>query len=370
MPHAGWAGPPTGSFAAPPPTARACFDDRVSEPRVPLSILDLVPVSAGMSRGEAIEESLRLARRADELGFARYWVAEHHNTDTFLSSATSLVLAHLAEHTSRIRLGSGGVMLPNHAPLMVAEYYGTLATIYGDRFDLGLGRAPGTDPRTAAALRRGGAELDTFADDVLALMAYLGEPDAGADRAPVRAIPGEGTRIPLWMLGSSTGGAQVAAALGLPFAFASHFAPRELGAALSVYRGRFADGARLQCERPYAMAGVNVLVADSQREAERLFTTTQLLRVRIRTGSVAPLDPPEDDLAAVLPTGLLEFAGRPDSRACAVGTPERVVDRLSEFVADNELDELIVTTYTHDPQARLRSFELLAQAWGTGPDAA
>lgn len=333
--------------------------------RVPLSVLDLVPRSQGMSPAEAIEESVRLAQEVDELGYHRLWVAEHHGSDTFMASATSLLLGHLAGHTSRIRLGSGGVMLPNHSPLMVAEYYGTLATIHGDRFDLGLGRAPGTDPMTAAALARSSGHLPDFAAEVAQLQQYLGDPPSlPGGRGRVRAIPGEGTHVPLWMLGSSTGGAQVAAALGLPFSFASHFAPDQLAEALLVYRDRFrADAGTAQVQRPTTMAGVNVLVAPTQEEADHLFTTAQLMAIRIRSGQPAPLDPPVEDLDEVVPTELLPLA-QAHQAVRMVGTPDRVVGQLEEFAARHELDELIVTTYAFDPELRRRSYRLLAEAWG------
>lgn len=328
--------------------------------RLPLSILDLAPRSTGMSRAEALQQSRFLAQDADGLGYSRFWVAEHHGTDTFMSSATSLLLGHIAEHTTSIRLGSGGVMLPNHAPLMVAEYYGTLATMYGDRFDLGLGRAPGTDPMTAAALSRGNGDLDTFANDVTDLVGYLGPHRPGSR---VRAIPGEGTDVPIWMLGSSTGGAQVAAALGLPFAFASHFAPDQLDQAIALYRSRFnAQAPTAQVSQPHVMAGINVLAAPTTAEAKFLFTTAQLMAVRIRTGQPGLLDEPVKDLAAVLPDQLLPLAqGQASVRA--VGTPNDVVEHLDGFVAVHDVDELIVTTYTHDPMMRRRSYELLADAW-------
>lgn len=328
--------------------------------RVPLSILDLVPVSQGHSRHDAFVASAALAQAADKLGYLRYWVAEHHGSDTFMASATSLVLGFLAERTERIRLGSGGVMLPNHAPLMVAEYYGTLATMHGPRFDLGLGRAPGTDPMTAAALQRHHGELDTFARDVDDLRRYLGDP--GDSR--VRAVPGEGTHVPLWMLGSSLGGAQVAAALGLPYAFASHFAPDALDQALALYREHFTPSP--EQPEPHTMAGVTVLVAPTEAEAEFLFTTSQLMRVRIRTGQSAPLDPPTHDLDEVVHESARHLLGDASGPATMVGTPESVVEKLDAFVARTGVDELIVTTYTHDPALRIRSFELLAEAWPVG----
>ncbi|WP_244328265.1 LLM class flavin-dependent oxidoreductase [Yimella sp. cx-51] len=331
--------------------------------RIPLSALDLVPLSDGMSRPDAFEQSRILAGELDRSGYHRLWVAEHHGSTTFMASATSVILADLARHTERIRLGSGGVMLPNHAPLMVAEYYGTLATLYGDRFDLGIGRAPGTDPMTAAALRRGNPDLNTFATDVVDIIDLLGTPRSLP--GGVRAIPGEGTNVPVWMLGSSTGGAQVAAALGLPYSFASHFAPQQINEALALYREHFDASARTaQVSRPTVMAGVNVLIADTHAEAERLFTTAQLMRVHLRTGTLGPLLPPVDDLASVIPSELLQFAGRPNGQASFVGTADDVVERLEGFVAHHELDELIVTTYTYDPVPRRESYAALAQAWG------
>ncbi len=331
--------------------------------RVPLSILDLVPVSAGGDARQALLDSTELARVADRCGYARLWVAEHHNTDAFMSSATSLVLAHFAEHTSRIRLGSGGVMLPNHAPLMVAEYYGTLATLYGDRFDLGLGRAPGTDPITAAALRRGTGELDTFARDVSDLHDYLSDPPE-AGRRRVRALPGEGTSVPLWMLGSSLGGASVAALLGLPFVFASHFAPQAFRPAIAHYRAHFrADAPTAQVGAPYVSAGVNVLVAPTTAEADLLATTGQQLGYRIHSGAIGPLDPPRADFLDTLPDRLAA-AIRGAQSVRAIGTPDEVVAQLEAIVAEHDLDEVITTTYTWDPALRRRSYELLATAWG------
>lgn len=332
-------------------------------PVIPLSVLELVPVSEGMARSTAFDHTRTLAADVDRLGYKRLWVAEHHGSTTFMASASSVVLADLAHHTERIRLGSGGVMLPNHAPLMVAEYYGTLATLYGDRFDLGIGRAPGTDPMTAAALRRGEPDLNSFASDVVAIIDLLGEPRSLP--GGVRAIPGEGTNVPVWMLGSSTGGAQVAAALGLPYSFASHFAPQQIREALQVYREHFqADVRTAQVDRPTVMAGANVIIADTQAEAERLFTTSQQMRVHLRTGQLGPLLPPVDDLSTVIPEAALQFAGRPDERATFVGTAQTVHDRLSEFVEEHSLDEVIVTTYTFDPQHRRESYDALAQVWG------
>lgn len=334
----------------------------MTTPPVPLSVLELVPVSEGMTRSAAFDHTRGLATEVDRLGYERLWVAEHHGSSTFMASASSVILADLAHHTSRIRLGSGGVMLPNHAPLMVAEYYGTLATLYGDRFDLGIGRAPGTDPMTAAALRRGDPDLNSFASDVVAIIDLLG--DARSLPGGVRAIPGEDTHVPVWMLGSSTGGAQVAAALGLPYSFASHFAPQQIREALAVYRGGFDASVRTaQVDTPRVMAGANVLIADTRAEAERLFTTAQQMRVALRTGQLGPLRPPVDDLSSVIPEGALEFAGNPDGPANFIGTAEQVRDGLSAFVAEHDLDEVIVTTYTFDPAHRRESYQALADAW-------
>lgn len=345
--------------------------------RVPLSVLDLAPASEGLGRKAALDDSLALVKEAEDAGYYRYWMAEHHGSQTFMSSATSLLLGRAAEHTSTIRLGSGGVMLPNHSPLMVAEYYGTLATIYGERFDLGLGRAPGTDPITAAALRRGSAELDDFAGDVARLVTFLSPSTVNSDNRlsgaeaaalgiqpspthihrQVRAIPGEGTRIPLWMLGSSTGGAQVAAALGLPFSFASHFAPKYLASALATYRAYFqADAETAQVNKPHTMAGVNVLVAPTQGEADELFTSYQLMKARLRRGAAGPLVKPQ-------PSHTIDRTGEQLDPTAMTGTPDRVVDEIDKLVDEHGLDEVIVTSYAWDPQLRRRSYRLLAQAW-------
>ena len=330
---------------------------------MPLSVLDLVPVPSGTGAREAIDQSLELARLADSLGYQRYWYAEHHNSVAFASSATSLLIGRAAEHTERIRLGSGGVMLPNHSPLMVAEYYGTLAEMYGDRIDLGLGRAPGTDPITAAALRRGAATTDTFVQDVVDLHRYLAPRDEEQLRQQVRALPGQGTQVPLWMLGSSLDGAAVAAYLGLPYAFASHFAPQLRHQALALYRERFStEFETAQLPQAYSMAGVNVLVAPTDEEAAFLFTTAQQMAAGIRTGQRVKLQPPVDDLDAAIGPEVARFVDGFQA-VRAVGSPETVVRQLEAIVADLEVDELIVTTYAFDPAHRLRSFELLAQAW-------
>lgn len=345
---------------------------------VPLSILDLAPTSTGRSRRDALDDSLRLAQVAEQAGYKRFWMAEHHGSATFMSSATALLLGRAAEHTSTIRVGSGGVMLPNHSPLMVAEYYGTLATLYPDRVDLGLGRAPGTDPVTAAELRRGGADLNDFAADVLKLKRFFGgsddatvdhgvpgsqastlgiEPRAHQIRRAVRAIPGEGTHVPLWMLGSSTGGAQVAAELGLPFSFASHFAPTHIAAALQIYRDRFkADAETAQVDRPTVMAGVNVMVAETDREAQYQASTHTKLQSQLRFGSTGPLQPPSwDGVGTRVNPGV--------DPTHIVGTPADVAERIGHFVEAFALDEIIVTCYAFDPAVRENALVSLAEEW-------
>src|SRR5471030_2945021 len=256
-----------------------------------LSVLDLAPIVEGGDAAGAFASSLDLARRAEGWGYHRFWVAEHHNMPGIASAATAVVIGHVAAGTHSIRVGSGGVMLPNHAPLVIAEQFGTLASLFPGRIDLGLGRAPGTDPRTALALRRslqGG--VDTFPQDVQELLAYLGPT---APNQAVRAIPGEGTHVPVWILGSSHYGAQLAAALGLPYAFASHFAPDDLDHALQLYRGQFRPSPYLQ--NPYVMLGLNVFAADSDEEARLLFTSLQQAFVNLRTGRPAPLPPPRSE---------------------------------------------------------------------------
>ncbi|MEN3298884.1 LLM class flavin-dependent oxidoreductase [Pseudonocardia sp.] len=330
--------------------------------RVPLSVLDLAPVSSGQDVAEALENTTRLARTVDDLGYQRFWLAEHHNSDTFASSATALLIERVASATSRMRVGSGGIMLPNHAPLTVAEQFGTLATLHPGRIDLGLGRAPGTDPRTARALRRGAANTDSFPQDVRTLAGYLAP--AGSDRSPVRAIPGQGTEVPLWMLGSSVASAELAGRLGLPYAFASHFAPYQLDEALAVYRANFdPSGPLASVDRPTVMAGVNVMIADDQESAEALFTTIQQMFLRLASGAPAPLDPPLPELRSMLDAQQAAAMDGPLG-VSFVGTPDVVRDGLDEFVARTGADELLVVTYAHDPVARRHSYELLADAWG------
>src|SRR5438445_4630566 len=262
----------------------------------PLSILDLAFVPEGGTPADALRNTLDLAQHAEKWGYRRFWLAEHHNMVGIASAATAVVIGHVAAGTRTIRVGAGGIMLPNHAPLVVAEQFGTLATLYPDRIDLGLGRAPGTDQRTMIALRRHLAgDVDRFPQDVLELQAYFAAPESTA--APVRAIPGEGTQVPIWILGSNLFGAQLAAALGLPFAFASHFAPAELDNALALYRHRFKPSATLA--QPHAMAALNVFAADSDAEARRLFTSLQQAFLNLRRGTPGQLPAPVDDIGAL-----------------------------------------------------------------------
>ncbi|HEU4586598.1 MAG TPA: LLM class flavin-dependent oxidoreductase, partial [Gemmatimonadaceae bacterium] len=260
---------------------------------IPLSILDLAPIVQGSDASRALANSLDLARHAEQLGYRRFWLAEHHNMTGIASAATSVVIAHVAAGTSTIRLGAGGVMLPNHAPLLIAEQFGTLEALHPGRIDLGLGRAPGSDLATARALRRDPRAADTFPQDVVELMHYLEPAEEGQ---AVRAVPGAGSRVPIWILGSSTFGAQLAAALGLPYAFASHFAPRMLFEAMNVYRERFTpSGEPGALEKPYVMLGVNVVAADSSEEARYLFTSLQQMFVNIRRGQPGPMPAPVAD---------------------------------------------------------------------------
>ncbi|MEY2854331.1 MAG: hypothetical protein RL030_1463 [Pseudomonadota bacterium] len=320
-----------------------------------LSILDLAHVPLGSSIGDALRNTLAFARLADTLGYERFWLAEHHNMPGIASAATSVVIGQVAAATQRIRVGAGGIMLPNHSPLVIAEQFGTLESLFPGRIDLGLGRAPGTDGLTWRALRREPGASDRFPDDVLELQALLGPVQPGQR---VRAVPGADTNVPLWILGSSLFGAQLAAQFGLPYAFASHFAPAALMPALKVYRERFQPSAQLQA--PYAMAGVNAIVAPTDEEARVLFTSLQQVVIGLVTGSPGRLAPPVpriDDLPLHVQQSVEGFLG------CSfVGSPATVKRGLEDFIARTGADELIVATAIFDPQARLRSCQLLADA--------
>jgi luciferase family oxidoreductase group 1 len=322
---------------------------------IPFSVLDLSPITEGGDASGALRNSLDLARHAERWGYHRFWLAEHHNMPGIASAATAVAIAHVAGGTSTIRVGSGGIMLPNHSPLVIAEQFGTLASLHPGRIDLGLGRAPGTDMLTARALRRDLATAaEQFPRDVLELQAYL-EPAEPDQR--IRAIPGEGTRVPLYILGSSLFGAQLAAMLGLPFAFAAHFAPDALMHALDIYRSRFEPSAQL--DRPHAMVGINIVAADSEDAARRLFTSIQQSFVRLRRGAPGRLPPPIDDIESFWNPAEKAMAEH-TQRYSIVGAMGTVADKLLAFLAETRPDEIIVNAQIFDHAARLRSFELVA----------
>jgi luciferase family oxidoreductase group 1 len=322
---------------------------------IPLSILDLAPINKGQSAGDAVAASVALAEQAEISGYQRIWYAEHHNMPTIASSATSVLIAHVAARTSTIRLGAGGVMLPNHSPLTIAEQFGTLAEIHPGRIDLGLGRAPGSDQVTMRALRRDATSSDTFPQDVLELQGYLSD----RSRVPgVEAVPGKGTKVPLYILGSSLFGAQLAAALGLPFAFASHFAPGSLQDAVSLYRREFTASAQL--DKPHVIAGVNVVAADTTAGAEEELHRLKLARVTALFGRGGRTFTDEEAEQV-----LTSEAGRQIEQMVmysAVGTPTEVKDYLEMFAKHADADELITAHHLTSTQARLRSVELTAEA--------
>jgi luciferase family oxidoreductase group 1 len=320
----------------------------------PFSVLDLAYVPGGSTPADALRHSRELAQRAEALGYTRFWLAEHHNAIGIASAATAVVIGYVAEGTRTIRVGSGGVMLPNHAPLVIAEQFGTLEALYPGRIDLGLGRAPGTDQLTVQALRRHPMSAESFPQDVLELQAFLGPVQPGQ---AVRAVPGAGSRVPLWILGSSLFGAELAAALGLPYAFASHFAPDALLPALQVYRANFRPSEQLQ--RPYAMAGVNVVAADGDDEARRLFTSHQQSVTGIFRGTRGLLPPPVDDIEAYWSPAEKARVSHMLSRSY-VGSPDTVRRGLAGFIEETGVDELIVSSAIYDHAARLRSYEILA----------
>ncbi|WP_374659292.1 LLM class flavin-dependent oxidoreductase [Phenylobacterium sp.] len=322
-----------------------------------LSVLDLSPIVEGGDAAQSLRNTRDLARHAERLGYKRYWLAEHHNMPGVASAATAVVIGHVAQATSTIRVGAGGIMLPNHAPLVIAEQFGTLAALHPGRIDLGLGRAPGSDQITARALRRTLAgDIDDFPRDVIELMNYFEPVKPGQ---VIQAVPGAGLDVEFWMLGSSTYGAQLAAALGLPYAFASHFAPSQLEMALSVYRNQFKPSAHLA--KPHVMLGVNVTAADTDAEAQRLFTSVKQAFINLGLGRPGKLPPPIDD-----PAGELDAMGGAHLRgalSCSiVGNPERVRQGLEDFARRHGADELMVTAQVHDHAARVRSFEIAAQA--------
>jgi luciferase family oxidoreductase group 1 len=322
-----------------------------------LSILDIVPVPDGASPGDALRNTLELARSAERWGYRRYWIAEHHNMVGTAGASTGTVIGYVAAGTSRIRVGAGGIMLPNHAPLTVAEQFGTLESLYPGRIDLGLGRAPGTDQATSRALRRDDERALNFSGEVEELQHYFAPVASGQT---VQAVPGGGLPVPLWILGSGLNGAQIAATMGLPFAFASHFAPHALHEAIALYRKNFKPS--LQLETPYVMLGVNVVVADTEMEAERLFTSIQLRFVNIARGTPKKLPPPVDSMDA-------RWTPAEAARVCGmlkysfVGTASSVRPKLDKFIEETGADELIISATLHDPAARQRSYELAGGLW-------
>jgi luciferase family oxidoreductase group 1 len=323
---------------------------------IPLSVLDLSPIVAGSDASDALRRTRELAQHVERLGYRRLWLAEHHNMPGIASAATSVVIADVAAATTTIRVGSGGVMLPNHAPLVIAEQFGTLAALHPGRIDLGIGRAPGTDTTTARALRRNRRDpVDTFPEDILELQAYFNpaEPDQ-----LVTAVPGAGQDVPIWLLGSSTYSAELAAALGLPFAFAAHFAPDLLMEALARYRARFRPSKQLS--QPYAMACIQVIAAESDAEAQRLFTSLQQSFLNLRRGRPGPLPPPVDSMEPLWSAG--ERAGVEHAFGEAViGSRETVARGVAAFLDRTKVDELMVTSMVYDHAARLRSFEEIAE---------
>ena len=325
---------------------------------VPISILDLVPVILGETPREALRKSLDLAQHAEKFGYTRYWVAEHHNMTAIASAATSVVIGYLAGGTSTIRVGSGGIMLPNHSPLVIAEQFGTLESLYPGRIDLGLGRAPGTDARTLRALRRLPSRADDFPDDVVELQRLLAPAEPGQ---AVRAVPGAGTEVPLWILGSSTFGAELAAQLGLPYAFASHFAPDALLPALDIYRARFKPSKQL--DHPYAMAGVNVVAADTDEEARRLFTTIQQSFTNLVRGAGGKLQAPIDNIDDYW-TSAEKLHASHMLKYSIVGSAETVRQGLEQFLALTAADELMIVASLYDHAARGRSYEIVAEVCG------
>lgn len=322
------------------------------------SLLDLSPVPEGQTVADALDHTLDLARIAEAAGYHRYWLAEHHNMPGIASAATAVLIGRVAAVTSTMRIGAGGIMLPNHAPLVVAEQFGTLATLFPDRIDLGLGRAPGTDMATARALRRHMAQEDTFPTDVQELIAYLGD---GTEDARVRAIPGGGTHVPVWILGSSLFGAQLAAHLGLPYAFASHFAPAMLEEALDIYRRSFRPSTSLS--EPYAVVAAGVCAAETDEEAAFLRSSQILAFARLRTGRPGKLPLPVADVSAEVPDALLEQVDHALS-VSSVGARETVKAGFARIIERYRPEELMVTGMIHDHAARVRSFRIAAEVLG------
>ncbi|MBS4172890.1 LLM class flavin-dependent oxidoreductase [Bacillus sp. FJAT-49736] len=323
---------------------------------IPVSVLNLVPIREGQTAKQAIDSMVDLAQAVEDMGYTRYWIAEHHNTTTLVSSATSILIKHTLEHTKKIRVGSGGVMLPNHAPLVVAEQFGTMATIYPNRVDLGLGRAPGTDMKTANALRRAQADsVFTFPDDVQQLLTYFGPEE---EQGFVKAFPGVGTDIPIYILGSSTDSAHLAARLGLPYVFASHFAPRQMEQAISIYRMEFKPSKYLQ--RPYMMVCLNVIAGETDEEAKWLSTTMEQFILNVVRGSQNKLQPPVESMDGIWNYYEAEMADSM-SRMTLLGSKDSIREQLTAFQEAYNVDEIMVVSYIFDQEKQKRSYEILKE---------
>jgi luciferase family oxidoreductase group 1 len=329
---------------------------------IPLSVLDLAPITEGSDATTAFANTVELARHAEALGFERYWVAEHHNMPGIASAATAVVMGHVAGATRRIRVGAGGIMLPNHAPLVIAEQFGTLEALYPGRIELGLGRAPGTDQRTTQALRRNlQGDTDAFPRDVMELQAYFRKTPPGENRPAVTAVPGDGAEVPLWILGSSLYGAQLAAALGLPYGFASHFAPGAMMQAIDIYRTRFERSAQL--DKPYVLLGFNAFAADDDATGVFLKSSAQQSFLNLRQGKAAQLPPPVADFEATLEPAARAMLD--DVLACsAAGSPATIKAGLEDFIKRTEADEVMICGHIFDHAARLRSYSIVAELAG------
>ncbi|MCD2138744.1 LLM class flavin-dependent oxidoreductase [Salinicoccus halitifaciens] len=328
---------------------------------VPINLLELVGISEGQTVRESIESAMENAELVDQLGFKRLWFAEHHNTKSLASAATAQLIGMAADRTENIRVGSGGIMLPNHSPLQVAENFGTIAQMHPDRVDLGLGRAPGTDSRTSQLITRSSSDAQNFANSIYDMIGWFSDEGMGKS-VPVTSTVGTGTHIPIWVLGSSVNGASIAGQLGLPYSIATHFTPDNYKEKIDIYRSAFStESPTAQIEAPYVMAGINVIVAPTDEEAEKLWTTSQQMLMDMQTGKQRPLQPPVDP----------EELGTEAERAMmdgmfslkAVGSPETVKQKLEDFVEETDVDELIVVTYTHDPEKRKQSMKMLADLW-------
>lgn len=323
---------------------------------IPVSVLNLAPIREGQTSKQAIDSMIELAQSVEKMGYKRYWIAEHHNTPTLVSSATSILIKHTLEHTNTILVGSGGIMLPNHAPLVVAEQFGTMATIYPNRVELGLGRAPGTDMMTANALRRSKNDsVYTFPEDVKALLTYFGQEE---QQSYVKAYPGVGTNIPLYILGSSTDSAYLAAKLGLPYVFASHFAPRYMEEAIKIYRSRFQPSEYL--DQPNMMVCLNVIAAETDEEAQWLSTTMQQFFLNVVRGSRNPLQPPVEDMDKIWNPMEKEMAASMSS-VTLLGSKETIRNQLTSFQNYYEVDEIMAVSYIYDPEKQKRSYEILKE---------